>query len=207
MINLKNKKKTSKNNNKQILGETLLQEESPELSLTEKLREKKRLKKKKTIKKVSFGTFTVLFGFFLYWGFMPFQGTVPYAMCKILIELNISFPETLKFKEVAELRTGDVRIWFTHIDAFGAYRQDPFICSFGVDPETEKSIITRAKWGTIDLDQKQLDTFNTIMPYMVAGGYYDTTYPAALPESIEDMKLETDKYRKINIMGLIAQKR
>jgi hypothetical protein len=44
------------------------------------------------------------------------------------------------------------------------------------------------------------------MPYLVASGYYDTTYPAPLPESIDQMKLQTDRFRKVNIMDLITKK-
>ncbi len=206
MIKLKNKKQVAEKNNKQVMKETLLTEESPELSLAEKLREKKRLQKKKNRKRISWYTFGVLFALFLYWGFMPFEGTVPYALCKIIIELNVPYPPTLKFTEVAELRTGDIKIWFTHVDPFGGFRQEPFLCSFGTDPETQKTVLTRAKWGNVDLDAKQIEHFNKIMPYLVASGYYDTTYPAPLPESIDQMKLQTDRFRKVNIMDLITKK-
>lgn len=206
MIGLKknqSKKDLAKSNNKGLMSETLLENDSPELQLAEKLKEKKKVLKKKKNKRIRRISGTVFLVLFLWWGFAPFSATIPYGLCKLLIEQSVTYPPTLNFTEVATLRNGDVRIWFTHTDAFGAFRMESFICSYAFNEKTGSSYVSKARWGQVEINQKTLDNFNKVLPYLVAGEYYDLTYPAALPDSLEDLKLETDRFRKANIMDLV----
>jgi hypothetical protein len=189
---------------KEILRQTLIAEEAPDLSLAEKLREKKKVQKKKNIKRGSILAFLVFFAWFIWWGFAPFRGTVPFALCKILLELNVPYPNTLRYTETNILRSGAVRIWFTHVDPFGIFRMESFSCTFAQDPDTQNSIIAQAKWGNLDIEPAQLETFNKVMPFLVAGNFYDTTAPAPLADSLQDLKFEVDNFRKVKLLNIMS---
>lgn len=180
-----------------IAQQTAFEEVSQEpiSSLSEKLKEKKAEKKRKQYANIAkVVVFCVLFYSF-YFLFAPFRGGLPYGICKTFIELNVTFPDTILLSEVSPTRNGGVKIWFTHIDSFGSYRLEPFVCTFAKDEKTGSFILAEAKVGKLSVDPKLVERFNAAIPYLVKFPP-DLTLPAPIPDSLEDIQFETDRYRK-----------
>ncbi|MBK9586074.1 MAG: hypothetical protein KA099_00165 [Alphaproteobacteria bacterium] len=165
------------------------------VSLSDKLKEKKTEKKKKQYKNIAkFVGFCLVFYLF-YFLFAPFKGGLPYGICKTFIELNVTFPDTILLSEVSTIRNGGVRIWFTHIDSFGSYRLEPFVCMFAKDEKSGSLILAEAKVGKLSVDPKLVERFNFAIPYLVKSPP-DLTLPMPIPDSLEDIQFEIDRFRK-----------
>ena len=64
------------------------------------------------------------------WGLLlPRSGTIHYGICRIFAERYITFPSTMRVRDV-EYYGLTVRVFATHIDAAGQYRYDQFLCEF-----------------------------------------------------------------------------
>lgn len=61
-------------------------------------------------------------------------GTVKYGICKIIMEQNVPFPDTLQVVQVVE-RAKFARILYSHTDAFGQYRFSKIQCNFEQDQD------------------------------------------------------------------------
>lgn len=61
-------------------------------------------------------------------------GTVKYGICKIIMEQNVPFPDTLQVVQVVE-RPKFARILYSHTDAFGQYRFSKIQCNFEQDQD------------------------------------------------------------------------
>lgn len=194
---------TLTNEQKEILKQTVFLEDGlldgaegeKKSSLAEKLQQKKSQKRKKTIKRTLIISFLLLFSYFVYFLFAPFKGTIAFGICKTFLELNIPYPDTLRLSEVSFTRNGSIKIWYTHIDSFGQFRMEPFICAFKKDEKTGGSVLGEVKMGKVTLDPKAVDSFNNSIPYLVTNPP-DLTLPWPLPDSLEGLKFETDKFRK-----------
>ncbi len=189
---------TDKKEKEEILKQTVIQDEkvsSPEQTLAEKLKERNALRRKKKIR--IFGTigFLIFFAYALYYLFKPFTGTIPYGICKTFLELNVPFPPTLLLSEVTTTRKGAVKIWFTHIDAFGSYRLDSFVCSFAADEKTGMPYLSEVKMGKLNIDPVSVKKFNVAIPYLITNPP-DLTLPVPLPDSLENIHFDFNRFRK-----------
>lgn len=61
-------------------------------------------------------------------------GSVKYGICRIILEKNVPFPQTLQLARVIE-RAKYVRILYSHIDSFGQYRYSSIQCDFEQDQD------------------------------------------------------------------------
>ena len=64
----------------------------------------------------------------------PRKGTILYGMCGTFLAQQMTIPETLKHTSVEQYPKA-VRIYFTHIDAFGQYQFEMTECVFKQDPQ------------------------------------------------------------------------
>lgn len=72
----------------------------------------------------------------------PRQGTMGYGICKVFLELNVPFPQTLGISKVLENRRM-ARIQYTHTDAFGQFKISRLECKYELDQE-----MANRKWLT-----------------------------------------------------------
>jgi hypothetical protein len=135
----------------------------------------------------------LLVSFVIYNATRPRMGKYPYGLCRVFLELNVQFPNTLKIGFVDEL-SKSIRIWHTHIDGFGSYRQEPFECFFKKDANN-KWMIDRATFNRRPVDPKIVADFNRSLPVFAAFPP-DLTLPNEVPNKLRDLKVETDLFRQ-----------
>lgn len=182
----------------EIAQQTVIQEDqvsAPSFTLADKLKEKRTQKKKKRLKQGLIFGFVGLLGWAVYYLFAPFTGGLSYGICKTYLELNVPYPQTLLLSEVVLTRNGSVRIWFTHIDAFGSYRLDSFQCTFAVDEQTKATYLAEVKVGKMNIDPIEVERFNMSIPYLAANPP-DLTLPTPIPDSLESIEFDLNRFRK-----------
>src|SRR5690606_3871696 len=94
--------------------------------------QKKTLARKKYFKLGGGGVAVVLLIFFIKFLFTPYNGSMAYGVCKVFLELTVQYPDHLYVSTVEEFDSS-VRIWYTQLDSFGAYRMEPIQCYFRAD--------------------------------------------------------------------------
>ncbi len=185
----------------QIAQQTVIEDE-PKASLADKLQEKKRLQRKKTIKRVLQIVGVLFFAYILWFLFKPFEASAEYGICYTMLEMNVPYPHTLYVSELRTKRDGAMELWYTHIDAFGEYRMDPLICrvEYFVDPETNIYIpqVTELRFNKVTVSPERLAFMNNAMPYFVEFPRIQA-YPAALPDSLGDLQIDTERFRKVRL--------
>lgn len=154
----------------------------------------KKLKRKKLIKRSAWGGGALFFAYAIYWlFFIPFKGGMTYGICKTFLELNLPFPSTMGIARVEDFGMS-VRIWYTHIDAFGEYRMEPIQCFFRQDPE-RGPVIDKITIRRREIEKSIVETFNSVLP-AIAANPPDLTIPAPPPDNLRDLHFETDQFRK-----------
>ena len=104
----------------------------------------------------------------------PRKGNILYGMCGEFLTLQVPFPLTITQREI-EMYSNGVRIYFTHVDAFGGYQLEMTECIFRQDPQAGvqldrvyfnymKDITYRervpGKGRLYQVQQKHIDAFN-----------------------------------------------
>ncbi len=153
--------------------------------------EKKKLRKKQ-IKRGGIGTLALLFIYWVYTLFIPYEGTMAFGICKVFLELNVRYPNTLRIGTVEETGTS-VRIWYTQTDSFGEYRMEPIQCYFKPD-EKYGFILEKITIRRREVDPQRIENFNRILP-VIFKYPPDLTLPTPLPDSLDGLQIETDKFR------------
>lgn len=128
----------------------------------------------------------------LYYLSQPIQGDMAFGLCKVFLERQALFPQSLRLSTVEELETS-VRIWYTSTSSFGEYRLEPIQCYFRPDPLTG-SVLERVKINRREVDPAIVEAFNKTLPALLATPI-DLSLPSPLPDSLEDLHIETDKFR------------
>ena len=184
---------------KEILNQTVIEEEKPEVSLAEKLREQKKKAKKKKTKRIILLTFVLLISYALWFLLKPFQASAEFGICKTFLELTLPYPHTLYVSEINSLRDGTMRLWYSHTDPFGEHRMESFHCKFVNDPET--GLVQRVdeiRMSKVNMDPKRLEYLNNALPYFHENPLI-LAWPAALPDSIGALQLDFNAVRRIVI--------
>lgn len=186
---------------KEIAQQTVVEDE-PKITLAEKLKKRKKLQRKLMTKRGLQFFGGLLFAYILWLGFKPFKASAEYGICYTMLELQIPYPDSLYVSEVNTKRDGSMEMWYTHIDAFGGYRMESLICrvEYFQDPNTNVSTpkVTELRFNKINWDSKRLAYINSAMPYFIANPLIKN-YPAALPDSLADLQINSDMFRKIKI--------
>lgn len=123
----------------------------------------------------------------------PKKGGMPYGLCRVFLELQMEYPETLRIGMV-EVFKDSTRIWFTQIDGFGSYRNEPIQCYF----HSEKGrgwVMDRALINRRPVDLSKVSAFNRSLPVFAAYPP-DLTLPYEVPNQLRDLKFETDMFRQ-----------
>lgn len=96
------------------------------------------------IKKRALGTEGIIYGVVIFallfvtviivQSFTPRKGDMLYGICDEFLKLQLPFPTTLQKTEV-EFYSKARRIYYTHVDGYGAFQKEFIECSFRQDPE------------------------------------------------------------------------
>lgn len=157
------------------------------------LAERKKAERKKRRIRLLQGGGLVLFCYVAYLLFIPHKGGLNFGVCKVFLELYVRYPDTLNLSTVEDF--GDsFRIWFTEVDASGQYRLEQMQCYYRPD-ENMGFALTRVSVDRRDVEQALVESFNRSIP-VIAKFPPDLTLPAPIPDSLKDMEIDTDKFRR-----------
>ena len=135
----------------------------------------------------------VVVGALIFMLFLPAQGTMAFGLCKIFIELNSQYPQTIRLSTVEEVGLS-VRIWFTQVDSFGEYRLEPMQCYFKQDDKLG-FILDKVTINRREIDPEIIARFNTSIPVILQNPP-DLSLPNALPDSLDSLQFQFEKFRK-----------
>lgn len=150
--------------------------------------------KKKAQKKKKFGpiaktiTGVALFiALIVFWGFQKPMGTPRYGVCRTFIELQLPYPETLQINTAEESALA-VRIYFSHIDAFGSSRLNMIECEYKTDPRLGL-ILAEVHINRQPIPQEELTMFNFTVGFILANPP-DLTLPRFRDGSLNSLKID-----------------
>lgn len=154
----------------------------------EKDNRKQTLKKKNRSKrKLIFAGVGVLFSLIMYVGFQPLVGTPRYGVCRTFIELQLPYPETLQINVVEESALA-VRVYFSHIDAFGSSRLNMIECEYKTDPRLGL-VLSTVHLNRSQMPKEMVEMFNYTVPYVLANPP-DLRLPRFRSDSLADLKID-----------------
>ncbi len=180
----------------EILKQTIIEEEKPKSALAEKLKEKKKVQRKKNIKIGAIFIVIAFISYIVWWGTRSYKATEEYGICRSLLELFIPYPHTIYVSEIKPLRDGSLKLWYTHIDAFGEYRMEEFICGLERDAKTGALKLSSIKVNKVYIDKLKIKHLNNALIYFQENPLV-LNWPAALPDSIDNLHLDFNAVRKI----------
>jgi len=164
-----------------------------------KLAEAEKLKKKRMFKGGIAFTIIALFTWAGFYLFAPYKAGITYGICKTYLELNVQFPQDLRISTVDDLGSS-VRIWYTQVDAFGEYRMESIHCHYRAD-EVTGAALDKITINRREVNPARVTEFNKILPVII-NSPPDLTIPYPLPDSLENLQLETDRFRfQLNLPG------
>lgn len=166
---------------------------APEPPPASALGDKKKAEKRKRRIRMAQGAGFLVFCYIVYLLFIPFKGGMNFGACKVFLELYVRYPDTLTLSTVEDFGES-YRIWFTEVDAFGQYRHQQIQCFYKPD-ETTGFAIDRVTIDRREVEQKFIDDFNRSLPTVLAFPP-DLTYPKAIPDSLSDVDIDTDRFRR-----------
>lgn len=135
----------------------------------------------------------LVFSYGVHWLMKPYQGGLAFGICKVFLEGMTRYPDHLRLSTVEEFETS-VRIWYTQVDSFGEYRMEPIQCYYKNDPE-RGTLVDKVTINRREVDPKLVDNFNQALP-SVSAFPINTDIPAPLPDSLQDLQIDTQRFRK-----------
>lgn len=180
----------------EILKQTVIADEKPKASLADKLKEQKKAKRKKRTKKIMIWGTISFFCYAYWWLTKPFKATAEYGICRSFLELYVPYPHTIYVSEIKNQRDGSIKLWFTHIGAFGGYRMASFQCRLLRNPKTGALVLTALKLHKVEISPEKVKYLNNAMPYFAENPLV-LNWPVQLPDSLNDLHFDFDKVRKI----------
>ena len=180
----------------EILKQTIIKEENPKSSIAEKLKEKNKIKKKKRNKRIIIFIILALFSYVFWWATKPFKASAKYGICRSLLELYVPYPHTIYVSEIKPLRDGSLKLWYTHIDAFGEYRMEEFQCKISNNSETGALEISEIKMHKVYLEPEKVKHLSYSLLYFAENPII-LNWPAPLPDSLNDLHFDFDSARRV----------
>lgn len=197
-MNKKRNEKIDQQEEREILKQSVIEDEGLEssdgLSLAEKLQEQKKKQKKKTIKRAIWGGLACLIAYGVWWGIKPFKSSAEYGICRTFLELSLPYPHTLHVGEMKFIRDGGMQLWYSYIDGFGEYRNEDFTCYLQQNPETGQLQLSSLKFRKISLEAEKIASLNSALVYFQANPLI-LNWPAPLPNNLSDLHFESDLFR------------
>ncbi len=184
----------------EILKQTVIEEQKPRSAIAEKLEEKKKEQRKKLIKIVSTILAVSLISYVVWWGTKPYKASEEYGICRSLLELFVPYPHTIYVSELKPLRDGSLKLWYTHIDAFGEYRMEEFSCRLVRNAETGVLELTEIKIHKVYLPSSKVKHLNNSLIYFRENPLV-LNWPTRLPDSIGSLQLDFNAVRR-NILNI-----
>lgn len=120
-------------------------------------------------------------------GLQPIVGTPRYGVCRTFIELQLPYPETLQINVVEESALA-VRVYFSHIDAFGSSRLNMIECEYKTDPRLGL-VLSTVHLNRTQMPKEMVDMFNYTVPYVLANPP-DLRLPRFRSDSLADLKID-----------------
>lgn len=154
--------------------------------------EKKARQKKQRIRIAGALAGVLFFAWAGWYLFAPFKGGMDFGLCKVFVQLNVRYPQTIHFSKVENFGNS-IRIWYAHMDSFGEYRLEPIQCTF-TQGENGQLMVDKITISRREIPQERIDAFNRSVPAIYANPP-DLTYPSPLPDSLRDLQLETSRFR------------
>lgn len=182
---------------KEILDQAVIQEEKPEVSFVEKLAAEKKKQKKKRMKRIILLCVGLLFSYGIYLLFKPFEASADYGICRTILELTIPYPHTLYVSELGYTKDAALKLWYTHMDAFGEYRMEPFECKLGYNKDGAL-VVEQIRMHNVSLASDRIEAMNNIMPYFNQNPLI-LAWPTALPDTIADLHLDIEGARRLQL--------
>ncbi|MGH1403874.1 MAG: hypothetical protein ACRBDL_06490 [Alphaproteobacteria bacterium] len=183
----------------EILKQTIIEDEKPKSSLSDKLKDKKKKQRKKNIKKYSILSFVGLIAFGIWFLFIkPYEAGPRYGICRSFLELTVPYPHTIHVSELKKHRDGGILLWYTYVDGFGGYRMESFTCNVKQDPKTKKWELFKIKLHKVDMDPQKIEHLAHALTYFDANPVV-MEYPRRLPDSLRGLRFKTDNFRRIKI--------
>lgn len=180
-VDAERKKPTMKRRRKKVQRD--LVKEADKAIATEAEKKKRR---RSTRRKFAAGVVLLIVAI-LYYGLQPLKGTVRYGVCRTFIELKIPYPSTLQVNVVEESAQA-VRIYYSHIDAFGSSRLNMIECEYGIDPQ-RGLILSTVSINRQVVDAEEVKSFNFSVPYILANPP-DLRLPRFRSSSLADLKID-----------------
>ncbi len=186
------------NEEEEILKQTIIEEEKTTSAISEKVKEKKIIKKKKRNKRIIIFAVLAFFAYVFWWATKPFKASAEYGICRSFLELFVPYPHTIYVSEIKPARDGALRLWYTHIDAFGEYRMEEFQCKLVNNPETGALELSEIKIHKVYLEPEKLKYLNHALVYFAENPLI-LNWPAPLPDSLDDLHFDFNSVRKFVI--------
>lgn len=117
----------------------------------------------------------------------PRKGSILYGICSAYLEQQIPYPETIRHGRVEQYPKA-VRIYYTHIDAFGQYQLEMIECSFIQDP-VKGAQIEKILHNRDEVDQEKIRKFNISLSAVMAGEP-DLTLPPPMAHALRGLKID-----------------
>ena len=177
---------------------------NPEKKRGMALRMRAEKQRKRKIKIAAYAIGAVLFIWLYYVLFMPFKAGITFGVCKTFLEQQIRYNTHLRYSIVEDF--GDsVRIWYRRIDPYGEYRMESMRCHFRYAEEHEQEkygyppfIIDRVTRDRRPYYPDRVEAFNRSIQAVIAADP-DLIIPAPLPDSLQDLQINVDAFRRIRL--------
>ena len=168
-------------------------DEIQEILKSSKVQESAKLKRKKKFRIYASLIGSVVIGYLGYLLFKPYEAGMDFGYCRVLLELNVQYPDRLVLSSVEE-KSSLIRIWYMQVDSFGQERFENIECFHGQDPE-RGYYISKVRVNRRDIDQDRVELFNKSLP-AIAANPPDLVYPRRLRDALGNIDIQTYLFRK-----------
>ncbi len=161
--------------------------------LQQNISDKKKTKRKKILISGIAGVVLIFVSLILISIFTPRRVSLEYDVCGTFLENTLRFPTELRISTVEDTDTF-TRIWYTQVDAFGAYRMEYIQCFWKQDAN-QNWVFDKIVMNKRDVDPRVVEKFNRIIP-MLLEHPPNLVWPEKMPDRLEDLKFDPDSLRK-----------
>lgn len=115
----------------------------------------------------------------------PAKGGPPYAICKIVLEQTVRFPDRLRIVLGVETDNGAI-IGYTEHNPFGSEQTKVMECAYGFT-KSGRPIIKKVTIDRQPISQALIDSVNAVLPALLQTPF-QVDLPMDLPANLEDVK-------------------